>query len=119
MFTYTQTNDFTVSKVKAAAKADVMTILTSFLKEKFGEENVKMTRNGKSTSPSNDLAVRFGTVDVDGEKVPICFTVSCPIKEYVDRQTAKTSYIAFDFDEAAKNYENHLIAQANKAKVDK
>lgn len=114
MFTYTQTKDFARSKVKTTAKADIMEMLKEFFSEKFGAEKVRMVRTGNQ-SKSNDLAIQFGEVDVDGEKLPMTFTINPVVKDYVDGKTAKTSYVAFDFEGAADAYDAHIAQQAEKA----
>lgn len=115
MFTYEMTKDFTNAKVKAAAKADIMTLFIEFLTEKFGEEKVKMVRTGNGDSKTNEIGVQFGTVKIKGEEVPLVFTANPSIKEFEDRQTAKKSYVAFDFDFYANAYEKYLTEKAEKA----
>ena len=118
-FTYEYSKDFSDAKIKTAAKADFIEWLTPILKEKFGEDKVKIVRTGGGQSFKNELGVQFGTVNIEGNEVPLTCTFSPVVKEFQDRQTAKKSYLAFDFEAAANRYtenEEEKLAKA-KAKV--
>ena len=64
MMDYTVTTEMTMTKVKAAMKATVMEDVISFLKEKYGDDNVAMVRDKKK----NTIGVRIGNIkDGTGE----------------------------------------------------
>lgn len=116
-FTYEFSKDFSDAKIKAAAKADFLSWLTPLLKEKFGEEKVKLVRTGGGSSFKNELGVQFGTVNINGDEVPLTCTFSPVVKEFQDRQTAKKSYLAFDFKAAADRYTENEEEKLTKAKA--
>ena len=59
------TKDYTVTKAKADAKTDVMSVIFSALTDIYGEDNVAMVRTG-GTSKTNEIGVVIGTASVDG-----------------------------------------------------
>jgi hypothetical protein len=114
MFNYELSKENTNAKIKAAAKADLTAMFMDFLKEKFGDENVSMIRTGGMTK-TNEIGVRVGTVDINGEPADLVATFNPTIKEFENRQTAKKTYTAFDFESAATDYENYLEEKQMKA----
>lgn len=119
MMNFTMSKDNSIAKIKAEAKVSVTDMLLEKLSEIFGAENVGMVRVGNSTSKSNEIGVRLGTVTEGSEVYDICATVNATAKEFVDRKTSKKAYTAFDFDAARKEYEDYLddkaIKEAEKA----
>ena len=65
MMNFTLNKEMTISKIKSEAKASVTDMLIEKLSEAFGAENVGMVRVGNSTSKSNEIGVRLGTVSSD------------------------------------------------------
>ena len=121
MMNFTLNKEMTVAKIKAEAKVSVTDMLLEKLSEIFGAENVGMVRVGNSTSKSNEIGVRLGTVTEGSETYDICATVNATAKEFVDRKTSKKTYTAFDFDAARANYLNYIeekeAKEAEKAKA--
>lgn len=115
MFNYTVDKTNTNAKVKATAKADLTNLFLEFLKEKFGEENTGMVRTGTTTSSKNEIGVRIGTVEINGEQVDLVATINATIKEFETRSTAKKTYEAFDFEAARDAYESYLVEKDEKA----
>ena len=72
-----------------------------------------MVRVGNSTSKSNEIGVRLGTVTEGSETYDICATINATAKEFVDRKTSKKTYTAFDFDAARQEYEDYLDDKAS------
>lgn len=117
MFKYEVTKENTLSKVKAAAKADLIAMFTEFLEEKLGAENVRMVELS-GASPKRELGFRFGEVVVDGDTVPISATINPTVKEFTDHTSDKgKQYITFDFDMAANAYDTYLLNKAAKAEA--
>lgn len=114
MMNYELTKENTNAKIKSAAKADLIELFIQFLKKEFGDENVAMLRTGGMTK-TNEIGVKIGTVDINGEENYIVATLNPTIKEFEDRKTAKKTYTAFDFEQAAEEYENYLSEKAEKA----
>ena len=119
MMNFTMSKDNSIAKIKTEAKASVTDMLIEKLSEVFGAENVGMVRVGNSTSKSNEIGVRLGTVTEGSETYDICATVNATAKEFVDRKTSKKTYTAFDFDAARQEYEDYLndktVKEAEKA----
>ena len=108
--------EMTVTAVKTIAKAQVMEDIMNFLIEKYGEENAKMVRFGTSTSKKNEIGVRFDSVETeDGEVNDMVVTVNVTAKEPANRKSAKKTYVAFDFDAAADEYDEYIIDKNTKA----
>ena len=114
MMNFTMSKDNSIAKIKAEAKVSVTDMLLEKLSEIFGAENVGMVRVGNSTSKSNEIGVRLGTVTEGSETYDICATVNATAKEFVDRKTSKKTYTAFDFDAARQEYEDYLDDKAAK-----
>ena len=114
MMNFTLNKEMTIAKIKSEAKASITDMLLEKLSEIFGAENVGMVRVGNSTSKSNEIGVRLGTVTEGSETYDICATVNATAKEFVDRKTSKKTYAAFDFDAARQEYEDYLDDKAAK-----
>lgn len=111
MNNYEISKDMTVTKVKNEAKADTTKLVSDFLIEKLGEENVKMIR---TASAKNVLAARIGTVKDGEENFELCVTIDISAKDFKDRITSKKTFEAFDFDFSAEEYERYLDEKADK-----
>lgn len=112
MMDYTVTTEMTMTKVKAAMKATVMEEVISFLREKYGDDNVAMVRDKKK----NTIGVRIGNIkDGTGEHEG-CVTIDVSAKEYTNRKTASKSYEMFDFDKTKKEYDDYLVEKNTKTK---
>lgn len=112
---FTVDKDMTITKVKTIVKTDAMADLFEFYVNKYGEENVRWVRTGSGQSKTNDIAVKYAEATVNGEVVPVCFRTNASVPEFVSRETAKKVYTAFDFDDAALEYEAYIIEKADKA----
>lgn len=111
---YTLDNNTSVTKIKTAAKADMVAFIMEKLAEAFGEDSVAMVRTG-GTTKTNEIGVVIGSVDKNGEALPLVMTINPAVKEFESRSTAKKVYTAFDFAEAKAAYENYLADKAEKA----
>lgn len=108
--------EMTVAAVKTMAKAQVMEDIINFLAEKYGADNAKMVRFGTSTSKKNEIGVRIDSVETENFEVnEMVVTVNVTAKEPVNRKTAKKTYVAFDFDAAAEEYDEYIIDKNTKA----
>lgn len=121
MANYTIDKTTTLTKVKAAARAEVMEVIMAALIANYGEDNVGMIRTGSGNSEKNDLGIRVGTVTEGSEVYDLCVSTNASAKEPMDRKTAKKSYAAFDFEAARNAYESYLIdkAASEKEKAEK
>lgn len=108
--------EMTVAAVKTMAKAQVMEDIINFLAEKYGADNAKMVRFGTSTSKKNEIGVRIDSVETENFEVnEMVVTVNVTAKEPVNRKTAKKTYVAFDFNAAADEYDEYIIDKNTKA----
>lgn len=114
MNTYKITAGNTSTKIKAQVKSEMTALLIEFLTEKFGEENVKMLRTGNGDSKTNEIGIRYGIADKNGETTDITVKLNPAVAEFETRSTAKKSYVAFDFDAAADAYDDYLEEKAEK-----
>lgn len=107
------TKDYTVTKAKADAKTDIMSVIFSAVTDIYGEDNVAMVRTG-GTSKTNEIGVVIGTASVDGENVPVCVTINASAKDFVERKTKSKTFAAFDFAAAKEEYEDYIQEKADK-----
>ena len=106
---FTESKDYTQTKIKADAKAWTTEKIADALIELLGAENVGMVRLGTSSSKKNEIGAVIGTVlTVDGE-LPVAVTINVSAKPYTDSPaSAKRPYKAFDFVEARNEYEAYV-----------
>ena len=118
MYTVDKTNSTT--KIKAEIKAMATEFLLSVLREKYGEDNVKMVRTGNA-SKSNEIAVIVDeATGEDGEINPIVITLNPAVKEFSNHTSDKGKvYIPFDFFAAANEYDNYVEEKEAKAQAAK
>lgn len=108
--------EMTVAAVKTMAKAQVMEDIINFLAEKYGADNAKMVRFGTPTSKKNEIGVRIDSVETENFEVnDMVVTVNVTAKEPANRKSAKKTYVAFDFDAAAEEYDEYIIDKNTKA----
>ena len=109
MMNFTESKDYTATKIKADAKAWTTEKITDALIELLGAENVGMVRLGTSSSKKNEIGAVIGSVlTADGE-VPVAVTINVSAKPYTDSPaSAKRPYKAFDFIEARNEYEAYV-----------
>ena len=95
--------------IKNAMRADVADLLNKFLIEKFGEENVSIVG-------SNEIAVCIGALpDEYGFERELVVTIKPTAKDWVDRETSKKVFEAYDRIGEAEAYETEL-SEKKKAK---
>lgn len=109
MMNFEITKDYTVSKMKNDVKATALEIIMEALSQHF--ENVSMVRTGAS-SKTNEIGVMAGEAVINGETVPVCFTVNASAKDPVERKTDKKTFSAFDFYKAKAEYEKYAENKA-------
>ena len=109
MMNFEITKDYTVSKMKNDVKATALEIIMEALAQHF--ENVSMVRTGVS-SKTNEIGVMAGEAVINGETVPVCFTVNASAKDPVERKTDKKTFSAFDFYKAKAEYEKYAENKA-------
>ena len=109
MMKFTESKDYSSTKIKADAKAWTTEKITDALIELLGAENVGMVRLGTSSSKKNEIGAVIGSVlTADGE-VPVAVTINVSAKPYTDSlASAKRPYKAFDFVEARNEYEAYV-----------
>lgn len=114
MAKFTITKDYTPAKAKTEIKAEAMQVIMDALIATYGEDSVSWVRIGNGDSKSNEIAVIAGTVEVEGQEVPACFTVNASAKDFVDRKTNKKTFEAFNFAKAKADYEAYVAEKAEK-----
>jgi len=115
MMKFTESKDYSSTKIKAEAKNWTTETIIAALAEILGAENVGMVRTGTSTSQKNEIGAVIGTVEVNGAEVPVAVTINVAAKPYTDAPaTAKRPYDAFDF--AAARYAYNDYAAGKKAR---
>lgn len=112
---YTLDNNTSVTKVKAAAKVDMVNFLIEALVKEFGEDAVGMVRTvSPAGAGTNEIGVVVGNVDKSGETLPLVLTINATVKEFENRSTAKKTYAAYDFASARQCYDNYISDKADK-----
>ena len=129
MMKFTESKDYSSTKIKAESKNWTTETIIAALAEILGAENVGMVRTGTSTSQKNEIGAVIGIVEVDGAEVPVAVTINVAAKPYTDAPaTAKRQYDAFDFAAARQAYNDYVAdkkdkdaekAQAKAAKIAK
>jgi len=115
MANYTMNTEMTNSKVKAAAKSEMIEFLIEALVDKFGENAVGMVRTvSPAGAGTNEIGVVVGNVDKGGETLPLVLTINATVKEFENRSTAKKTYAAYDFASARQCYDNYVADKADK-----
>lgn len=115
MMKFTESKDYSSTKIKAEAKNWTTETIIASLAEILGAENVGMVRTGTSTSQKNEIGAVIGTVEVNGAEVPVAVTINVAAKPYTDAPaTAKRQYDAFDFAAARKAYDNYVADKKDK-----
>ena len=106
---FTESKDYSSTKIKADAKAWTTEKIADALAELLGAENVGMVRLGTSSSKKNEIGAVIGSVlTADGE-LPVAVTINVSAKPYTDSPaSAKRPYKAFDFVEARNEYEAYV-----------
>lgn len=109
MMNFTESKDYTATKIKADAKAWTTEKVLAALVELLGAENVGMVRTGSTSSKKNEIGAVIGNVlTADGE-LPVAVTINISAKPYTDSPaSAKRPYKAFDFIEARNEYEAYV-----------
>ena len=110
----TITKDYTVTKAKNDAKANVLDVIFNALSEHFESVAWVRTETGEKNG-KNFIGVIANEIEVDGNTVPLVVGVEASAKDPVDRVTRTKTYEAFDFIAAQALYENKKIADAEKA----
>lgn len=119
MMKFTESKDYSSTKIKAEAKNWTTETIIASLAEILGAENVGMVRTGTSTSQKNEIGAVIGTVEVNGAEVPVVVTINVAAKPYTDAPaTAKRPYDAFDFA-AARHAYNDYVADKKAKDVEK
>lgn len=111
MMNFEITKDYTVTKMKNDVKATAIEVIMEALAQHF--DNVGMVRTGAS-SKTNEIGVIAGEALINGETVPVCFTVNASVKDPVERKTDKKTFPAFDFYKAKAEYEKYAEDKAIK-----
>ena len=112
---FTESKDYSSTKVKADAKAWATEKVLEALTELLGAENVGMVRTGSTSSKKNEIGAVIGNVlTADGE-LPVAVTINISAKPYTDSPaSAKRPYKAFDFMEARNDYEVYVDEKLTK-----
>ena len=109
MMKFTESKDYSSTKIKAESKNWTTKTIIAALAEILGAENVDMVRTGTSTSQKNEIGAVIGTVEVNGAEVPVAVTINVAAKPYTDAPaTAKRRYDAFDFAAARHAYNDYV-----------
>ena len=115
---FTISKNTTVNSIKTEVKATVVEFLMDALKEKYGEDSVKMLRTGKN-SKTNEIGFIFDeATDENGEVNSIVITLNPSVKEFSNHTSDKGKvYEPFDFYAAASEYDEDLDEKAAKAEI--
>ena len=112
MMKFTESKDYSSTKIKAESKNWTTETIIAALAEILGAENVGMVRTGTSTSQKNEIGAVIGTVEVNGAEVPVAVTINVAAKPYTDAPaTAKRQYDAFDFATARHAYNDYVAGK--------
>ena len=112
MMKFTESKDYSSTKIKAESKNWTTKTIIAALAEILGAENVGMVRTGTSTSQKNEIGAVIGTVEVNGAEVPVAVTINVAAKPYTDAPaTAKRQYDAFDFAAARHAYNDYVAGK--------
>lgn len=112
MMKFTESKDYSSTKIKAESKNWTTETIIAALAEILGAENVGMVRTGTSTSQKNEIGAVIGTVEVNGAEVPVAVTINVAAKPYTDAPaTAKRQYDAFDFAAARHAYNDYVAGK--------
>lgn len=110
MMKFTESKDYSSTKIKAESKNWTTETIIAALAEILGAENVGMVRTGTSTSQKNEIGAVIGTVEVNGAEVPVAVTINVAAKPYTDAP-AKRQYDAFDFAAARHAYNDYVAGK--------
>lgn len=112
MMKFTESKDYSSTKIKAESKNWTTETIIAALAEILGAENVGMVRTGTSTSQKNEIGAVIGTVEVNGAEVPVAVTINVAAKPYTDAPaTAKRQYDALDFAAARHAYNDYVAGK--------
>lgn len=107
------TKDYTATKAKTDAKAEVISLLFSAMTDIFGEDNVAMVRTG-GASKTNEIGVVVGQAEVDGTTAPVVVTVTASAKDFTERVTKSKTFAPFDFASAKEAYDYYIASKEEK-----
>ena len=116
MANFVESKEMTITKIKSAAKSEVMDYITECLVSKYGENNVGLVRTGNGQSKTKELAVRIGEVEAGDETFELCVCVNASGKEYREHTSDKGKvYTPFEFNIMREEYEIYIEERATKA----
>ena len=115
---FTISKDNTANKIKTEVKATVIEFLIEALKEKYGEDSVKMSRTGNS-SKVNEIGFIFDeATSEDGEVNSIVVSLNPSVKEFSNHTSDKGKvFVPFDFLAAAADYDDWVEEKRVKAEA--
>lgn len=115
---FTISKDNTANKIKTEVKATVIEFLIEALKEKYGEDSVKMIRTGNS-SKVNEIGFIFDeATSEDGEVNSIVVSLNPSVKEFSNHTSDKGKvFVPFDFLAAAADYDDWVEEKRVKAEA--
>lgn len=115
MANYVETKEMTITKIKAAGKAEVIDYIAECLMSKYGEDNVGLVRTGNGQSKTKELAVRIGEVEVGDNTYELCVCINASGKEYREHTSDKGKvYTPFEFNVMREEFEIYLEERATK-----
>ena len=104
-----------MTKLKSAAKAQMIEDLMEFFASKYGAEKAHMMRWGKGEkSKTTEIGVIGGTVVFNNEEFELPFGIDVTVKEYRPHSGPKKDYDAFDIRAAWDEYDAKVEADAIK-----
>ena len=106
----------TATKIKNEIRSTIIDYLITTLREKYGEDNVKMVRTG-GTTKTNEIGFIVDEVeDTDGSVNSVVITLNPSVKEFSNHTSDKGKvYVPFDFAAASEAYDNYLTEKEDKA----
>lgn len=115
---FTISRDMTSNKIKTEVKATVIEFLIEALREKYGEDSVKMIRTGNS-SKVNEIGFIFDeATSEDGEVNSIVVSLNPSVKEFSNHTSDKGKvFVPFDFLAAAADYDDWVEEKRVKAET--
>ena len=115
---FTISRDMTSNKIKTEVKATVIEFLIEALREKYGEDSVKMIRTGNS-SKVNEIGFIFDeATSEDGEVNSIVVSLNPSVKEFSNHTSDKGKvFVPFEFLAAAADYDDWVEEKRVKAEA--
>ena len=113
---FTISKETTANKIKNEVRSTVIEFLMEELKNKYGEDNVRMVRTGGTTKTNEIGFIVDDATDTNGDINAVVVVLNPTVKEFSTHTSAKgKNYVPFDFAAAAEEYDNYVEEKEEKA----